>query len=185
MDLTQDSLDELLAWLDPDRTIAGTRYEEIRTELIAFFRSRHRHDGEELADDTIGRVAARAAKIRPTYVGDPKRYFFGTANHVLIEAQRRNKLVGEFPDENLLVAPSATEFEPEYDCLEICLRRLPEEDRKLILQFYEGSKGTKIQNHKLMAKQFNTPIGNLRLRAFRIRRDLKKCISACLKNRPK
>ena len=69
--LTQEALNELLAWLDPDRERAGQKYEEIRRSLVKIFAWRKCSDPEGMADATINIVAQKIFKLRPTYKGDP------------------------------------------------------------------------------------------------------------------
>ena len=78
-DLTQENFDQLLAWLDPNREQAGRRYEDIRRKLVKIFVSRGCIIAEELADETINRVAMKVHEIVDTYTGDPALYFYGVA----------------------------------------------------------------------------------------------------------
>lgn len=58
--------EQLLAWLDEDRELAGKKYEEIRFRLINLFIARGCRISEELADKTIDRVA-RKVKDRTSF----------------------------------------------------------------------------------------------------------------------
>ena len=64
--LRQDEFDRLLTWLDPDPERAGSMYEKIRWRLIAILAARGCRVPEELADETIDRVARRVADIEAT-----------------------------------------------------------------------------------------------------------------------
>src|SRR5215510_3967797 len=68
-DLLQTDFDRLLLWLDPNPEQAGELYERIRWRLIAILASRGCRDAEELADETIDRVARRVLDIEATYAG--------------------------------------------------------------------------------------------------------------------
>ena len=46
-------------------------------------------DAEDLADETINRVAKKLPEIQDTYVGEPARYFHGVARYILREMMRR------------------------------------------------------------------------------------------------
>jgi hypothetical protein len=80
--LTQESFDGLLAWLHPDREQAGEMYESIRCNLIKFFSARGFGNPEELADETIDRVARKVDEIVASYSGDPATYFFAVARNL-------------------------------------------------------------------------------------------------------
>ena len=179
--LTQESFDHLLAWLHPDREQAGRVYEEIRAKLIKGFKSHDCPVAEDLADETINRVAKRVPEIVDTYVGDPARYFFGVAYKVFLEYLRSGPELAELPSDNLLTRdPTDDNKEVVYDCLERCLKHLSQYNRELILQFYQGEKRVKIELRKELAQRLGTKLANLRLQAHRIRESLKKCIQTCL-----
>src|SRR4051812_36211790 len=88
-DLRREDFDRLLVWLDSDRERAGEIYERIRWRLVTILASRGCVQSEELADETIDRVARRVADIERTYVGDKAIYFFGVMNNVHHEYLRR------------------------------------------------------------------------------------------------
>jgi hypothetical protein len=73
-DLEQQDFDRLLNWLDADRDRAGLLYERIRWRLVTILASRGCALAEELADETIDRVARRVADIEQIYVGDKAIY---------------------------------------------------------------------------------------------------------------
>ena len=81
-DLRQEDFDRLLDWLDADRERAGLAYEKIRRRLMAILASRGCLCAEELADETIDRVARRVNDIRDAYVGEKAIYFLGVMNNV-------------------------------------------------------------------------------------------------------
>src|SRR5207253_6496842 len=87
--LRQEDFDRLLSWLDSDADLAGLIYEKIRRRLITILASRHCSIPEELADETIDRVARRVADIRETYVGEKALYFLGVMNNVHHEYFKR------------------------------------------------------------------------------------------------
>ncbi len=183
LSLTQEAFDRLLGWLHKDREQAGRLYEQIRVKLIKGFKSHDCPVAEELADETINRVAKRLPEIIDTYVGDPARYFFGVAYKVLLEYVRGGPALVELPPDNLLVEEQPEDTETIYDCLEKCLQHLPTHNRDLILQFYQGEKSVKIELRKELARRMGTKLANLRLQAHRIRAALKKCIQNCMEQR--
>src|SRR6185369_2835428 len=88
-DLEQSDFDRLLSWLDADRERAGLLYEKIRWRLVTILASRGCVLAEELADETIDRVARRVADIEQIYVGDKAIYFLGVMTNVHHEYLRR------------------------------------------------------------------------------------------------
>jgi DNA-directed RNA polymerase specialized sigma24 family protein len=182
--LTQESFDHLLAWLHPDREQAGRIYEEIHARLIMSFKAHDCPVPEDLADETINRVAKKLPELADTYVGDRARYFFGVAYKVLLEYRRSSPEFTELPPDNLLLGDQPDNIEAVYNCLEKCLESLPEHNRELILQFYQGEKHVKIEWRKELARRLGTKLTNLRLQAHRIRATLKQCIRSCMEQAP-
>ena len=181
--LTRESFDSLLAWLHKDREQAARIYEEIHAKLIRGFKAHSCPVPEDLADETINRVAKRVPEIVEIYDGDPARYFFGVAYKVFLEYLKKGPDLVELPSENLLTRDQPDDIEPVYDCLDQCLQRLSTHTRELILQFYQGEKRVKIELRKELARRLDTKLANLRLQAHRIRSILKKCIQTCLEQR--
>lgn len=181
--LTQESFNRLLVWLHEDREEAGRIYEDIRSKLILGFNSHGCPVGEELADETINRVTRKLPEVINTYVGDPRRYFFGVAYKVLQEYRRRGPEVVPLPLKEISVEDRRDNIELVYGCLEACLQRLPPQSRELVLHFYQGEKQLKIKHRKELAERLNIKLGNLRLQAHRIRLSLRKCILACLQKK--
>jgi len=175
-DLTKDALDRLLHWLDRDRDRAGQRYEQIRSGLIKVFLCRGSVDPEELADETINRVARKVQELAESYVGDPALYFYGVAKMVHLEYSRR-KLVAPHPP------PPDIEEETDlrYECLEQCMQKLSAKNRELILAYYEHETGAKIDRRKELADQMGITTNALWIRAHRIKKDLQNCVKQRLR----
>ena len=173
--LTQAAFDSLLAWLDPDRDQAGNKYEFIRRRLIKIFACRGRHDAEELADETINRVTLKAAKIAREYVGDPALYFYGVAQKVYLESVRKRPPAVPPPP-----PASSAEVEQEYECLERCMEQLSPYSRELILEYYQNDKRLKVEHRKKLAERLGIAQNAVRIRAYRIRLVLQRCVQDCL-----
>src|SRR6185503_6276943 len=172
----QEDFDRLLAWLDPDREQAGATYEKIRWRLITIFAARNCATPEDLADETLDRVARRVAEIEPDYTGDRALYFFGVANNVHHEYLKRPPP----PEPRDELTTDTENQERTHDCLEQCLRKLPEDSRTLILRYYSQEKQAKIHLHKQMAEELAITINTLRLRILRMKEKLQPCVERCL-----
>ncbi len=174
-DLTRESFEALLAWLDPNREVAGQKYEDIRTRLIKIFACRGCYEPEDLADETINRVTNKLEEIEATFIGERARYFYGVANKVHLEYLRKRP-APPLP----AVANTSEEAERRYRCLDLCASKLTPENRELVFQYYQEEKRAKIEHRKYLADRLGIAVNALRIRAHRIRKSLQDCVSECL-----
>jgi RNA polymerase sigma factor (sigma-70 family) len=177
--LTQEAFDRLLSWLDMNRDEAGKKYEAIRSRLIKIFTCRGCSEAEELADETINRVAAKVNAIEDGYVGDPVLYFYGVAHKIHLEYLRRSRPVPQV----VSVEASTDEDEREYDCLDDCIQHLQPNQRELVLEYYQEDKRAKINHRKELALKMGIALNALRIRAHRIRATLQQCVEDCLEQK--
>jgi DNA-directed RNA polymerase specialized sigma24 family protein len=178
--LTQTNFDSLLDWLDSNRTKAAERYEIIRNGLIQVFRNKGCVVSEDLADETIDRVAIKVKEIRDSYTGDPSRYFYGVGKLVHLEYLKQPRLA-ELPP--LLVAPQRDDVELQYQCLDECMDKLTPNNRSLVLQYYSDRKQAKLEARRTLRKMLNLKPSALRVRIYRIRETLETCVRECVETK--
>jgi DNA-directed RNA polymerase specialized sigma24 family protein len=180
------SFDALLSALHPDRETAAERYQAIRERVQRFFAWRGARWPDELADETIDRVARRLAGGEIIRTADVARYFLGVARNVLREAWQRDKVHGGEHDVNDLAEPtpvSGPDEDAHVECLERCLEELGADSRDLLLRYYQGDGMAKIEGRRALAAQLGLPSGTLRIRLHRLRARLESCVRKCLSAR--
>jgi len=173
-----EELDRLLSLLDPDRTKAAERYVEIRSRLIRLFQWRGSMAPEDLADETLDRVARRLQGGAQTQAPDPLPYFVGVANLVYKEHLRR-----EVQQHSLMSGLSSLLHsqarEPEEDlrlqAMQSALNELPPEQRDLLLRYH--SEDDRAESRREIARSLGITLNTLRIRAHRVRRELERRIS--------
>jgi DNA-directed RNA polymerase specialized sigma24 family protein len=172
--MKQDTFDRFLAWLHPDRNLAGEKYEVIRHGLTQFFERRGSLEAEVLADKTIDRVIKKLPEIADRYTGEQAKYFYGVARHVYQESVKP-QIVPPAPevDDPILL-------ERKDHCRQRCLDKLSDEDRALITGYYLKEKQEKIAHRRKLAIQLGLTSNALAVRAFRIRSALNRCLEECL-----
>lgn len=184
--LTPDSFNRLLLWLDPNLERAGDKYELIRFKLIKIFARRGCHVPDELADETIDRVGLKIPQIAESYTGDKSLYFYGVAKNVYreyLDDPTWNYLDDQKvpPIPQPLTDPAEHEQQDRrHNCLGKCLATLNEQDRELILRYFQGHNSDRINNRRKMAESIGLSIEALRMRAHRIMSCLKKCVRHCV-----
>lgn len=184
MDLSPESFERLLNWLHPNREEAGQEYQRICALLTKHFQSQGCYIPDKLADATMDRVGRvlTTAEIE-NWVGAKERYFFRVAFYILLEERDRERAHPEMqiPDGLEIPKPDEEEdLELRSDCLQECLQELSTEDRELVVRYYRGKKAIKIKNREELARELNLNLPGLRVRAHRLRKNLKRCIDRCL-----
>ncbi len=181
--LTQEAFEALLDWLDEDPDQAAIEYERIRRKLIRIFAGRGCPVADEVTDETFNRVTVKIHELA-AYEGDKILYFYAVGNNVYREWIKEHRRMDSEPLTFVAVIPSdPNEDEKRYQCLERCWEELPEDSRSLFLEYNRDDKRAKIEHRKTLADQYGT-INALRIKAHRIRLQLKQCITRCLDEMP-
>jgi len=179
--LTQDAFDRLLVALGGDRDSGGEKYLEIRSNLTRFFVWRGCSFPEDHADETFNRIARKIDEGEA--ILNPAGYAMGVARLLLLEIiksrQREQTALNEIGTASEVYV-AADDGEDRLTCLRDCLQSLSPDNRELILQYYQGEKGEKIQNRKKLLDQLGIPVNTLRMRALRLRERLQGCVEECL-----
>ena len=177
--IPNERLNEILAWLNPDREVAAAMYVQLRHDLAKIFTWKGCSDAEGLTDEVFDRVAKRIPELRATFEGDPRRYFHGVANNLIKENLKEIKT--HVPLDH--INPAAKQaVESEDDTAEIeeglqaCLQELRHDKRELILAYYGKEKQAKIDHRIELARRLQISVETLRVRVCRIRRALEECI---------
>ena len=182
--LTPEAFAKLLERLSPDPEVAGALYEATRQNLIGLFRWRGLEFPEELADETLNRVARKLDE--GAEIENFQSYVTGVARFILLEALKERERIRSALDST--PQPTATEPFDEGGggdvrraCLEKCLASLPPDARALVLEYYDDEERTRIEQRKALAARLGLEINALRNRALRIRTKLEDCVVRCVK----
>ncbi len=185
--LTQEAFDKLLAALGAgDRDAAGEKYLRIRRNLVRFFEGRGFYEAETHADEVFNRAAK---KLSESEILDVGQYVYGVARMLILEIykvrEKESRLAKELPESEFpqALADEQAENERKLGCLNKCLKELPLENQKIIVQYYQGEKRNKIENRQKLAQSLGIPQNALRSRAVRLREKLEECILNCLKKK--
>jgi len=166
------------------RLLTSPQYERLRGQLIRIFARRGCQFPQDLADETISRVAQKVDEVAPTYEGDPARYFYGVARNVYLEYTRRPKTV-QLEENRVLMEENDGERlrkEETHACLERCLNELLGDERRLISEYYRYDKSAKIDHRKELAERLGLGLNALRIKAYRIRHRLYDCVTSCYRS---
>jgi len=183
--LTRAAFEALLRLLDPVRERAGALYEGIRSRLIRLFEWRGAADAVDLADEVINRVARRVDEGVEVRAKDPYVYFSGVAQVVLLEVARRaaRQPPALEAGEQLCVAIGNDDHGERQTCVERCLAALPPDQRRVLLEYYQG--GHNVRLRQQLSRDLGISTTALRLRVHRIRCRVRDCVEECLRKSSK
>jgi len=184
---TEPVFRKFLHWLDQGSDSNGGRYLEMRTRLVRYFDRKNCLSADELADETLNRVARRLEEEGAISEATPAQYCYIVAKFVFLEHLREARgqiTASESEFDSLPAAQHPTVDQPDSvekrsECLDHCLASLPANDRELILEYYRGELRAKIQHRRELSEKLGLSINALSIRACRIRDKLEKCVSAC------
>ena len=182
--MTVERFDRLLFLLDPGRTEAAERYEEIRTRLIKFFEWRGCPIAGELADRTFDRVAAKVEQGEE--IRNITAYCVGVARLIHLEylrqVERERQLFDDTAEAAVTYDFEATATESaRISAFEDCFAGLLPDQRGQLTTYHTGEKAERISNRKGLAKQLGIAGGALRIRMFRLRQILEECLDRSVK----
>lgn len=187
--LTKEAFDKLMISLDAEPDLAGEKYLVIRRNLVRFFEGRGCPFAEDHADEVINRLAKRCGEGE--MIQDINGYCYGVARLLLLEifkeqARQTSALADarhELPlmDRTQSNAEELDKSHVRLECLTGCLQELSPDGRKLVVDYYEGDKQSRIANRKRLTESLGISNQTLRARALRLREKLEGCLSGCLK----
>lgn len=172
-----------LEWLDEGANSGGQKYLEIRRRLVSYFDRKNCPSSDELADETLERVARRLEEEGAITGASPAHYCYIVAKYIFLEYQRRP--LHRPVNLDAAAVPVAPPLEPgdpaetRFRCLDRCLQKLKPEERQLIVEYYRGDQRAKIEHRRRLAAQLDVSANALSIRACRIRDRLEKCVKSC------
>ena len=178
------TFNEILAWLNSDRDVAGQMYVQLRHDLARIFTWNRCSDPEGLTDEVFDRVSRKVRQLSQTFSGDPRLFFYGVARNLIKEEAKKIRSHVSLESMDIVAnEPDANHNEPgmmRAECLELCLQKISSHKRDLILDYYAKEKQAKIDHRAEIARRFGVSIEVLRVRIYRIRSQLERCIESCL-----
>lgn len=184
-DLREQTFRRLLAWLDQGVNTNGQSYLAIRERLLAYFDRRNCLNADDLADETLNRVARRLDEEGGNIETEaPAKYCYIMARFVFMEYLRANEtefaaLADMGRQANAMSPEDRDRKEKMLECLDRCAAKLEVTQRELIFGYYVGEQRLKIENRRSQAQTLGISVNALSIRACRIRDKLESCVKEC------
>ena len=187
--LTPEAFERLLNWLDGGVSTDGQRYLEIRRRLVTYFDRKGCQTPNDLADETLNRVARRLEEENLVQAETPAKYCYIVARFVFLEslrnAEQHNTRLDDMGPRHYSER-DAHGFEDQKQikeklliCLEECTEKLEPVNREIIIRYYKGSARSKIEGRRALAQELGISVNALSIRACRIRDKLEACVREC------
>jgi len=188
--VSANAFERFLKWLDNGSVSDGDSYLVMQKRLVAYFERKNCSDPDELADDTLARVARRLDQEGDIKADAPAQYCYIVARYVFLEHLRSKEartISLDDPSANL-IAGGLTSAEPDDEselreklltCLEKCTAELGYENKEMIIGYYQGNERTKINNRRSIASKLGISMNALSIRTCRIRDKLEACVKKC------
>lgn len=194
--LNPQAFRQFLNWLDEGVDSNGERYLEMRRRLARYFDRRGCSSPDDLADETLNRVARKLEEKGEIVGASPAHYCYIVAKFVFQEFGRRSEQnqtsLDQAQSSGRVIGSLAVPFRPNvdavakeklFDCLERCLSKIQPEGPELILEYYRGEQRAKIERRSELATSLGLSTNALSIRACRIRSKLEICVRTCVKQR--
>ena len=185
--LSEPAFHSFLEWLDNGEASEGQRYLEMRDRLVSYFDRKNCINPDDLADETLNRVARRLEEEGEINTDTPAKYCYTVARFVFLEHLRgrdtKNVQLDELGTGGLASPNISNEAEVKEQmlrCLEKCTNSLDGQSRDVILRYYLGDQREKIDNRGALAKSLGITANALAIRACRIRNKLEDCVGKCM-----
>jgi len=184
--LDADSFNRLLDWLDGGVNSEGQKYVEMRQRLVTYFNRKNCSAPDDLADETLNRVARRIQKEGFIKAETPAKYCYIVARFVFMESLREGERERSRQQElarqwHATSGSEASDIQEKMrTCMQRCIEQLDPAKRELILDYYAGDERQKIDNRKRLAGSLKMTTNALSIRACRIRDELETCVRQCL-----
>ena len=189
--LSKDALQRLLNWLDGGANSDGHAYVEMRRRLRDYFGRKNCRTADDLADETLTRVARRLEEEGITRAETPARYCYIVARFVFLEHLRETKahpMVPRLRTTSGRSRPPRQQRTPRKPparrkscspASQKCLQELDPLNHRIITRYYIGSERVKIDNRRELAESLGLSANALTIRACRIRARLEACVRRC------
>jgi RNA polymerase sigma factor (sigma-70 family) len=175
----------LLAWLSPDSELAGEKYEQMRQNLLDYFRRRGALDPPSLTDEVFTRVTKKVRFVAPGFVGNPAHYFLGVARKVLAEWRRQPELT-ELPEHLSILSDDMAGERKELllQSLEQCWTILSPQKQEILLHYFLETPPFKLaDSREQLARTMGLSLNSLRVTAHRLKKRLRRCIEKAMKKK--
>lgn len=178
------SLQELIDFCSSKNGSVDFSYNELRETLVKFFRLKGDGDSETAADLTLDRIADKMTQ--GVEIDDLKKYSIAVARFIFLErlnrAKRERNAADEFYSKKTVGQTDDAETDEQMRRWRECFQTLPAEERHLLKNYFAELPFAELNERRSqICAEKKISLNNLRLKIFRLRQLLDKCVKNKLK----
>lgn len=167
----------MLQALSPDDEAAAHAFLRLRDSLVRFFELKGDNDPIQAADETLDRVSTKLGE--QVQIENITKYSFGVARLVFLEdlrkIQRADKAMADYGRE--IERQTATDDTDHFSRMRECFGKLSDANKGLMRSYFADLPRAELDAaRRALADSMNASLNNLRLKIFRLRRQLEECI---------
>lgn len=192
---------KFLNLLSDDEQIADEKFIFLRKKVIVYFECRKISPAEDFADEVLHRAVKKVGEGEE--IENVNAYILGIARFVRLESYRipqnssldqacemgksQRHLNAKNSVPASLIVSQKTDFADEDDlmknCLNLCLKKLPEDKKKMLIAYYETGDDAKsqIELRKQLAQIHQKTMGALQKQICKLRQKVSLCSKECVK----
>lgn len=172
-----DSLQKLIDYCSSNSASAPS-YNELRNTLIRYFQLKADIDPETAADQTLDRVGVKIQQ--QTEILDLKKYSIGVARFIFLERikvhAREKEAAAEYYS-GQESKPVEYEEDTRLRKWRECFQSLNSDERILLKNYFADLPFSPLNEKRIrLCSEYQISMNNLRLKVFRLRQRLEKCV---------
>jgi hypothetical protein len=198
-DMSPEDFERLLQWLGSHRDVSNENYVRYHAHLSRWFYLQGCRRPEDLADEVWNRImkslrnqpegltdlfTKRPSTATPASK-DPVPVLLGYSRNVLLEYWREEKRIDHEHDlgDDVSGGENTPSSEMRTLCLELCLKKLNDDDGQLLREYHKYEPGRKVEHRKAMAEARQSTLNALRLKVSRLMSNVRNCVKGCCRSR--
>lgn len=173
------SLQKLIDFCSSNENPGGFSYNELRESLVKSFRLKADTDPETAADLALDRVAFKVTQS--VKIEDLTKYSIGVARFIFLERLKQNKherlAADEFYSNRIVEETDTEETDVQLRKWRECFETLANDERELLRKYFAELSFSELNERRSqICSDRKISLNNLRLKIFRLRQRLEKCV---------
>lgn len=178
------SLEKLIDFCSSKNGSVDFSYNELKKTLVKYFQLKGDNDPETAADLTLDRIADKMTQ--GVEIDNLKKYSVAVARFIFLErlnqADRERNAADEFYSDKIIGQTGDDQMNEQMQRWRECFQALSAEERHLLKNYFAEMPFSELNERRAeICAENRISLNNLRLKIFRLRQRLDKCVKNKLK----